>query len=110
MQCKIYDNTCCINDNEEVNDYMCGNCLIHSIIEHDNEIDKEALIKGNIITIMFNSLLTDGAHHKDEYSIEVLEQLGFNNKKSILSKLAEIHELSVDDYLEKYGCPEFLEE
>lgn len=43
MQCKFYENVCCILTDitdKEPNDYCCYNCLIHIVVEYDNELDK----------------------------------------------------------------------
>jgi len=49
MQCKIYKDICCLNEaveevnEEEFNNCMCHECLIHSVIEHDKLVDEGKL-------------------------------------------------------------------
>lgn len=43
MNCKIYKNTCCINDSqtdEDFNNYCCCECLIHVAVEHDKLLEE----------------------------------------------------------------------
>jgi len=50
MNCRIYKNTCCIDENkteESFNYYCCNDCLIHIAVEHDKQLEERIVSDKN---------------------------------------------------------------